>query len=59
MQDFPYEIDYFVTKEGRKPFKDWLERLRDVRGRAKIRIRLDRARLGNFGDCRPLGEGVH
>ena len=59
MHKFPNEIDYFVTKEGRKPFKEWLERLRDVQGRAKIRIRLDRVRLGNFGDSRSLGEGVH
>ena len=59
MQEFPYEIDYFVTKDGRKPFKEWLAHLRDVQGRAKIRIRLDRVRLGNFGDSRTIGEGVH
>jgi len=59
MQEFPYQIDYFVTGEGRKPFKEWLENLRDVQGRAKIRIRLDRVRLGNFGDSRSLGKGLH
>ncbi len=59
MQEFPYEIDYFVSEDGRKPFKEWLEHLRDVQGRAKIRIRLDRVRLGNFGDSRTVGEGVH
>jgi putative addiction module killer protein len=59
MQEFSYEIDYFVSGDGGKPFKEWLDRLRDVRGRAKIRIRLDRVRLGNFGDSRTVGEGVH
>ena len=59
MQEFPYEIDYYISEDGRKPFKEWLERLRDVRGRAKIRIRLDRVRLGNFGDSRSVGEGVN
>ena len=59
MQEFSYEIDYFVTKDGRKLFKEWLEHLRDVQGRTKIRIRLDRVRLGNFGDSRTIGEGVH
>ncbi len=59
MQEFSYEIDYFVSEDGIKPFKEWLERLRDVQGRAKIRIRLDRVRLGNFGDSRKVGEGVH
>jgi putative addiction module killer protein len=59
MQTFPYEIDYYATSDGRKPFKDWLESLRDVQGRAKVRVRLDRARLGNLGDNRSVGEGVH
>lgn len=59
MQTFPFKIDYYVTDAGRKPFKEWIEALRDVQGRAKIRIRLDRARLGNLGDNRSIGEGVH
>ena len=52
MQTFPYEIEYFVVETGKKPFKEWLEGLKDVAGRAKVRIRLDRARLGNLGDNR-------
>lgn len=58
MQAFPYEIDYYKTAEGKAPFKEWLETLRDVNGRAKIRVRLDRARLGNLGDHKPLEGGV-
>ena len=58
MQAFPYEIDYYKTAEGKTPFRDWLEKLRDVTGRAKIRIRLDRARLGNLGDHKQLADGV-
>ena len=58
MQTFTYDIEYFITGTGKKPFKDWLEGLKDVAGRAKIRIRLDRARLGNLGDNRSVGEGV-
>ncbi|RNC64786.1 MAG: type II toxin-antitoxin system RelE/ParE family toxin [Desulfuromonadales bacterium] len=58
MKTFPYEIEHFITEAGSKPFKEWLEGLRDVAGRAKIRIRLDRARLGNLGDNRFVGEGV-
>jgi len=59
MQTYPYDIDYYVTDSGDKPFKEWLGHLRDVQGRAKIRVRLDRARLGNLGDNRSVGEGVH
>ena len=58
MQVFPFEIDYYITKEGKKPFGEWPENLKDVTARAKIRVRLDRARLGNLGDNRSVGEGV-
>lgn len=50
MQTFPYEIEYYFTEAGKKHFKEWLDGLKDVSGRAKIRIRLDRVRLGNLGD---------
>lgn len=58
MQIFPYEIDYYKTGDDRAPFREWLKALRDVNGRAKIRIRLDRARLGNLGDHKYLDDGV-
>jgi putative addiction module killer protein len=58
MQVFPFEIEYYISANGEKPFKEWLEGLRDVNGRAKIRIRLDRARLGNLGDHKHLEQGV-
>lgn len=44
---------------GAAPFREWLQTLRDVTGRAKIRARLDRARLGNLGDHKNLGEGLY
>lgn len=37
---------------------EWLARLRDNRARARIVIRLNRLSVGNFGDCKPLREGV-
>lgn len=58
IQTFPYEIDYYKTLDGRAPFKEWLEALRDVNVRAKIRVRLDRARLGNLGDHKSVDQGV-
>ncbi len=58
MQVFPYAIDYYKTADGTAPFGEWLEALRDVNSRAKVRVRLDRARLGNLGDHKHLGEGV-
>lgn len=39
-------------------FKVWLERLRDIKGRAVIVRRIQRLELGSFGDSKPVGEGV-
>lgn len=39
-------------------FDIWFDGLRDVRGKAAIRVRMRRAEDGNFGDCEPVGEGV-
>ncbi|MCX5807971.1 MAG: type II toxin-antitoxin system RelE/ParE family toxin [Proteobacteria bacterium] len=59
MQAFPFELEYYVTDNGRKPFKEWLDNLKDLSARAKIRVRLDRIRLGNTGDSRSVGRGVY
>ena len=45
-------------EEGHEPFNEWLTSLRDIKARAKIRVRLDRVSLGNLGDSHGLGEGV-
>jgi len=39
-------------------FLNWIEGLRDLRGRAKIQVRIERLRAGNPGDVRPVGSGV-
>ena len=52
------EVLIYQTQEGKAPFEEWLNSLRDRKGAAKIRVRLDRARLGNLGQYRSVGEGV-
>jgi putative addiction module killer protein len=39
-------------------FAKWLDKLRDDQARARILIRICRLSLGNFGDVKPVGEGV-
>jgi putative addiction module killer protein len=39
-------------------FANWLRKLRDEQARARIQIRIRRLSLGNFGDVKPVGEGV-
>ncbi|MFZ2654782.1 MAG: type II toxin-antitoxin system RelE/ParE family toxin [Victivallales bacterium] len=46
------EIRYTET------FSDWLQHLRDRVGKAKILVRIDRLRIGLFGDTKPVGNGV-
>ncbi len=53
------EIRIYVTSEGKAPFEDWVTALRDKRAKARILSRIDRVRLGNFGDCRSAGAGVY
>lgn len=53
------EILIYLTLEGKASYEEWLGSLRDRKAAAKVRIRIDRVRLGNFGDCRFVGEGVH
>jgi len=40
-------------------FRDWVERLRDRRAKAKIAVRISRFEAGNPGDVEPVGEGVN
>jgi len=39
-------------------FSTWLRKLRDLQALARIQIRIRRLSLGNFGDVKPVGEGV-
>ena len=39
-------------------FELWFESLKDRRAKARIQARIDRAEDGNFGDHKPIAEGV-
>jgi putative addiction module killer protein len=54
----PREIQNYLTAEGRSPFEEWLNALRDITARARIRNRLKRVESGNLGNYRSVGEGV-
>jgi len=49
----------YITATGNNPFREWLHALKDITARAIIRTRLNRVRLGNFGDCKTIGVGLH
>ena len=52
------ELEFYRTQNGRVPFTDWFESLRDQKTRTRIRGRLTRLEVGNFGDCQSIGGGV-
>jgi putative addiction module killer protein len=52
------KIEIYVAPSGRAPFSEWLHALKDIQGRAKIRVGIDRLSLGSFGNCRGLGKGI-
>jgi putative addiction module killer protein len=56
-QDFtPQTFSSRSTFHGAAP--DWLTQLADARAQAKIATRIDRLAAGNFGDCKPLRQGL-
>ncbi|MBI5527903.1 MAG: type II toxin-antitoxin system RelE/ParE family toxin [Deltaproteobacteria bacterium] len=59
MEAVARRLEIYMTTEGREPFSEWLEALKDLEGRAAIRARLERVEDGNFGAARPVGEGVN
>ena len=52
------ELLRYQRDDGREPFTEWLDTMRDKVALARIRIRLRQVQAGNFGDCEPVGEGV-
>ena len=51
-------LRFYVTKDGQRPFVDWLEGLRDRKARHRIEARINRIRGGNLGDWKSVGQGV-
>jgi putative addiction module killer protein len=52
-----WTIQIYVTKDDVCPFEEWLETL-DPQFQIRIDVRLDRLKLGNFGDCKSVGDGI-
>ena len=53
-----FDILDYQTEDGRDPFKDWLAGLTARQARARVAVRVQRMAAGNFGDHKPLSDGV-
>ena len=50
------ELRIYALPDGSEPYTRWEAALRDRQARARIRARIGRLRLGNFGDAKRVGE---
>ncbi|MEB3337024.1 MAG: type II toxin-antitoxin system RelE/ParE family toxin [Leptolyngbyaceae bacterium] len=58
MEVTPWEVEVYTTQEGKQPFTDWINSLKDTQGANKILLRIRRIQLGNLGDYKFITEGV-
>lgn len=58
MIDIKYELQIYSDKRGAEPFTQWLESLENVQ-RYRVKARLTRLAVGNFGDYKQIGSGIY
>ncbi|MDX3929427.1 MAG: type II toxin-antitoxin system RelE/ParE family toxin [Shinella sp.] len=49
-----YEIEVYETEDGKVPFQDWLDGIKNQEVKTQVVARIRRASLGNFGDWKAL-----
>ncbi len=52
-----YKVEIFTTQKGREPFSEWFQSFsKDIQ--ARIILRINRIKNGNFGDYKNLGDEI-
>lgn len=51
-------LRYYTTQSGKTPFLEWLNSLKNIKTKLRIRRRLDRLELGHYGDCESVGDEI-
>jgi putative addiction module killer protein len=51
------EIRVYETETGKEPYNIWFDKL-DTTTQVVIDARLERVKIGNFGNCKPLKGGL-
>jgi putative addiction module killer protein len=52
------DIRHYLTASGKDPYQQWLDGLKDLKGRVVIQRRIDRLTNENFGDHKFCQDGV-
>jgi putative addiction module killer protein len=58
MESQERKVEVYETDDGKAPYEDWLDSLRDRKAVGMIEKRIAKLRLGLFGDSKSVGEGV-
>jgi putative addiction module killer protein len=53
-----YRIRKYRCANGRIPFDEWFNAIKDLRVKARLLKRLDKVQLGNLGDWNSVSDGV-
>ena len=53
-----FEVQTYLNASGQDPYALWLSQLADRQARARVLVRVNRLAAGNFGDCKPIAQGV-
>lgn len=54
-----YKISIYITNEGKIPFLEWLNSIKDLKIQRRIKLRIDRLIDGNFGDTKSVGDKLY
>jgi putative addiction module killer protein len=54
----PRNVEVYESADGRYPFEEYLQALKDPIGSAAIDARIGRLRLGSLGNYRDIGDGL-
>ena len=49
-----YEVEVYETEEGKAPFQEWVDGIREKTARTLVNSQVRKAQLGNFGDWKSL-----
>lgn len=52
------KIYRYQDENGKEPFSNWLNNLKDKQAAARIRMRILQMKAGNFGDWKPISKNL-
>ncbi len=53
-----FEVLTYKDDQGERPYANWLAKLADRQAKTRVLVRVSRMAGGNFGDCKPVADGV-